>query len=52
VAGAGTVSVHAGRKKFWRTVKAVSDLDGDSITPNALVSVKRPAYKTGATSSN
>lgn len=46
VGSAGTVHVKAGRKKFGRTYRAVSHLDGDSITPNALVSVERLPYNT------
>ena len=45
VAGVGTVHVKAGRKKYTRTWCAVSQLVGDSITPNALVSIERPVYK-------
>lgn len=45
VGSAGIVRVKAGRKKFWRTYKTVSQLAGDSITPNALVSVGRLPYK-------
>lgn len=47
VAGAGTVHIKAGRKKFDKSYRAVSRLAGDSITPNAIVSIQWPACRIG-----
>jgi hypothetical protein len=47
VAGAGTVHIKAGRKKFDRAYRAVSRLSGESLTPNAIVSIQWPACRIG-----